>query len=236
VTAYGYIRVSTEGQADSGLSLDAQRQAIERYASSRGLTCTVLFCDAAESAGTPLEDRPSGAELLERLVPGDHVIVTRLDRAWRNAADCLQITNRWKNRNITLHVIDLGLDISTPIGRFFLTIAAAFAEMEREIGRERTVAALAEKKRQGFALGNNAPFGQRYSPTRRLEHDPREQAILTIMSLRHAEGAHPERIARDLNEQGYTTRGGRPWFAKDVTRLLAKRAPLPDTGGAAPSD
>src|SRR5262245_34464271 len=89
--AYGYIRVSSDEQADSGLGLEAQRQRIRAYCEAKGLLLTMLFEDPAISGGKPLSSRPAGSRLLadarrHRAV----VIVAKFDRLFRSVADAAQ--------------------------------------------------------------------------------------------------------------------------------------------------
>src|SRR4051812_22306451 len=85
---YGYVRVSTQKQADQGLSLEQQEEQIKRYFEFRlqpqGYQWGGMFRDAATSGKTPMLLRPSGGELSRAVEKGDVVVVAKLDRAFRN--------------------------------------------------------------------------------------------------------------------------------------------------------
>ena len=108
-SAMGYVRVSTDEQAASGLGLAAQRDRIAAYGRLRGLQLAGIEEDAGVSGGTPLAARVGG----ERLVRGlrrrasRHVVMLKLDRGFRNAADCLATVEAWERQRVTLHIIDL---------------------------------------------------------------------------------------------------------------------------------
>jgi DNA invertase Pin-like site-specific DNA recombinase len=79
---------------------------------------------------------------------GDVVIAPKLDRLFRSALDALQVAEDLRKRGVSLHLLDLGSDISGGLSKLFLTIAAAFAEAERDRIRERMRAAAWEPVRQ----------------------------------------------------------------------------------------
>lgn len=158
--AYGYVRVSHRKQEISGLSLEAQESKIRAYASYRSLSLVEpLFVDSAVSASkTRLGARPAGSRLFKALRPGDHVIVAKIDRAWRNASDALGIVDSWLGMGVTLHLLDIQVDTSTPLGKVFFTILAAFAEWEASQISERTIAGLEQARLRG-SLTVDPPMG-----------------------------------------------------------------------------
>jgi len=226
--ALAYIRVSTTEQANEGVSLDAQRSAMESYCQLRGMELEAVFEDAAVSAGTPLADRPAGAELVAAVERGDGqaVVALKLDRLFRDAGDCLDVTRRWDGQGVALHLIDLGgqaIDTSTAMGRMFLTMLAGFAEMERNLIRERTQAAMDHKKAKGERVGH-IPFGCTVAADGvLLEVCPAEQDTIEAMLARLNNGLSLRATARSLNEAGYTNRG-RPWSYSAVNRISKREA------------
>ena len=150
----GYIRVSSEDQAESHLSLDAQKQQIEAYCTFKGLSLTQILCDEAISGGKPIQSRPAGSELFTLIDEGNTtaVVATKLDRLFRDALDCLQVNAILQASNVHLHLLDLNVDTSNAMGKAFLTIAAAFAELELNRGKERTRDALRALKERGVDL------------------------------------------------------------------------------------
>src|SRR4030088_812600 len=111
MNVFGYCRVSTAEQANSGLSLDTQKQQITGYAMMKGWTVAAFFVEAGVSGSVPLAERPEGQRLLASLQTGDTIITAKLDRAFRSAADALGTLEQLKDDKIALHMIDLGGDV-----------------------------------------------------------------------------------------------------------------------------
>jgi putative DNA-invertase from lambdoid prophage Rac len=138
MAVYGYARVSTARQASEGESLDVQRRQIEGYALMHGLTPAGVVVEEGVSGFVPVAERPAAGPLFARLGKGDVVIAPKLDRLFRSAFDALKVVEDLKKRGVALHLLDLGGDISgNGLSKLFLTIAAAFAEAERDRIRER---------------------------------------------------------------------------------------------------
>jgi putative DNA-invertase from lambdoid prophage Rac len=112
VTVYGYVRVSTERQADEGVSLDEQIRRIEGRALEQGWHLAETFIERGISGSVPLGDRPEGARLVAALQPGDVVIAAKLDRMFRSAWDALNVIRDFQRRRISLWLLDLGGDVS----------------------------------------------------------------------------------------------------------------------------
>ena len=163
---YGYCRVSTLRQANEGESLDVQRRQIEGYAHMHGLTLAGVVVEEGVSGSVPVEDRPVGGPLFAKLERGDIVIAAKLDRLFRSALDALKVVESLKKRGVKLHLLDLGGDIAgNGLSKLFLTIAAAFAEAERDRIRERIGQVKADQKARGRYLGGKVPFGFRRGET-----------------------------------------------------------------------
>mgnify|MGYP001565920212 FL=1 len=145
--AYGYCRVSTEEQAREGISLDAQEEKIHQYANLKDLELLEVIRDEGAS-GKDLE-RP-GLQRLLHLIEDEQaeaLIVYKLDRLTRNTSDLLQLVEEiFKDGNTRFFSITEDIDTNSAMGKFFLTIMGAMAQMERELVSERTKAALLYKK------------------------------------------------------------------------------------------
>ena len=224
--AVGYVRVSTEEQATEGVSLEAQELALRAYAAMRGFELVELVRDEGVSAGKALATREGGRRVLE-LVRGRKVAAVigwKLDRLFRDCADCLLVTADWDKRAVSLHLIDMGgqaVDTSSAMGRFFLTVMAGAAELERNQVRDRTSAAMAHKASKGEYTGGQVPYGYRLDGAR-LVADDAEQAVLTVAMDAHAEGLSLRAIARRLAERGFTPRTGKGWHASTVRQLVTR--------------
>jgi hypothetical protein len=124
MAVYGYCRVSTARQASEGESLDVQRPQIEGYAHMHGLTLRGVTVDEGVSGSIPVNERPKGGPLFAKLRKGDIVIAPKLDRLFRSALDALQVVEDLRKRGVSLHLLDLGGDISgNGLSKLFLTIA-----------------------------------------------------------------------------------------------------------------
>src|SRR5262249_55914494 len=140
-TAIGYIRVSSEEQADSGLGLEAQRQRIRAYCEMKGLSLATIFEDAGVSGGKALATRPAGAQLMAEAKKNKPVlVVAKFDRLFRSVADAAQTIADFDKRGIELVAIAEGFDMTNPYGRAMAQMASVFAELERAMIRERTKA------------------------------------------------------------------------------------------------
>ena len=116
--AIGYIRVSSEDQADSGLGLEAQRQRIRAYCESKALHLAKIFEDPGISGGKALSIRPAGARLLATAHKGKSVIVVaKFDRLFRSVADAAQSIVDFDKMGIELVAIAEGFDMTNPYGR-----------------------------------------------------------------------------------------------------------------------
>jgi DNA invertase Pin-like site-specific DNA recombinase len=229
IPAIAYVRVSTDEQAAEGVSLDAQVASVRAYAALRGLELVDVVVDAGVSAGTPLADRVGGAIVLDAVKRRKvrAVVAVKLDRVFRNAGDCLTTTEGWDRAGVALHLVDMGgqaIDTSSAMGRFFLTVMAGAAEMERNLIRERTSSALAHKRAEGRRTSKDAPFGWRIGADGdTLErHDDEQRALALIQSLR-AGGMSVRAIVAHLEANGVASRGTR-WHKTTVERVLSRAA------------
>lgn len=188
MTVYGYVRVSTDRQADEGVSLSAQERTLAGYALMQGLQLEQTFVEQGVSGATPLALRSEGSRLLTTLRPGDVVLTPKLDRMFRSALDALRVLERLHAEKIGLHMLDLGGDVTgNGISKLVFTILSAVAEAERDRIRERIVEVKRDQRRQGRYLGGIVPFGYRRGADGELIADAAEQVI-----VRHAQALRQE--------------------------------------------
>ncbi len=189
-----------------------------------------IVTDAGVSGGKPLGKREGGQWLLTaiRRRQADGVVMLKLDRMFRNAGDCLTTVEQWERQGVSLHIADLGgnaIDTTSAAGRFMLVVLAGAAEMERNLTRERTRAALTIKKANGQRTGG-IPYGFDVADDgSTLIENPAEQLILAdIRSMRH-QGLKLKQIAAELTERGVPTKTGRSvWGHQVVARIVGRRA------------
>jgi putative DNA-invertase from lambdoid prophage Rac len=186
MAVYGYCRVSTTRQVDEGESLDVQQRQLEGYAHMHGLKLTRIEVEKGVSGSVPVDQRPVGGALLAKLERGDVLVAAKLDRLFRSALDALNTVALFKEKGVALHLLDLGGDIAgNGLSKLFLTIAAAFAEAERDRIRERIGQSKADQKARGRYLGGIIPFGFRRGEDGDLvRHESEQEAIREIIRLR----------------------------------------------------
>jgi DNA invertase Pin-like site-specific DNA recombinase len=227
--AIGYIRVSTEEQAREGLSLAAQAEKIRSYAALMGLELVKVIDEAGVSGSVRLADRPGGALIanLGRSKAIRHVIAVRLDRLFRDCADCLLQTRAWDKAGVALHVLDLGggtLNTASALGRFFISTIAAAAELERGLVSERTAAVMNHLREKRRAYGP-VPLGYRRDGDN-LVGDQAELEIVRRILKERARGLTFAEIAATLNRERVPTKKGNGacWHPSSVRKVA--RNPL----------
>ncbi len=222
--AIGYIRVSTEDQAREGVSLDNQRAKIRAYAELKDLELLDIIEDAGLSAKNL--NRPGAREVLRLAKAGeiDAVIVFKLDRMFRSTVDALETTRHFDKWGIAFHSINENLDTKSAMGKFFFTLTAAIAEMERGIVSERTKAALQHKRSLGEKTGGDVPFGYQ-ADNGMLTPDRREQHVIRLINQLKADGHSLRAIASELRKRGYKSKTGKTtWNPKTVAKLIERAA------------
>jgi DNA invertase Pin-like site-specific DNA recombinase len=203
MAVYGYTRVSTDRQADEGESLGAQKRTIEGYAMMLGLELAKVFVERGVSGAKPFGERLQGAALLAMLKPGDVVITPKLDRMFRSASNALAALDDLKRHQISLHMIDLGGDVTgNGISKLVFTILSAVAEAERDRIRERVRDVKADQRTRGRYLGGTTPFGYRVGEGGELIEDPAQQMAIKRIRALHRSGRSLRAIAEDMKARG----------------------------------
>ena len=154
--AIGYLRVSTDKQADSGLSIEAQRAKVEALATLNDCQLIDVVVDAGASAKSL--DRPGWQRVMDA-VHGRQVgavLIAKLDRCTRSVADLASLIDTFSRRGVALISAAESLDTSSAGGRLVVNVLGAVAQWEREATAERTSAALQVLKAQGRATGGVA--------------------------------------------------------------------------------
>lgn len=224
--ALGYVRCSTAEQAIDGLSLMAQRGRITSWCEATGAELVDVIEDAGVSGTRPLAERPGGTHVASLLVARkpevDTVIVARLDRLGRDAAETLSYLRQFARGSLGLVSVADRIDLGTPQGRAMAQMSAVFAELERALIAQRTADALGELRSQGRVYGA-VPFGFRSEGDRLVVCDV-EQRVLTRIKRLRGRGLSYDRIARSLNRSGVPAKRGGRWHAMSV-RSVALTAP-----------
>src|SRR5215218_9678408 len=183
---YAYTRVSTGRQADEGESLGAQQRRVDGYAQMNDMRVDRHFVERGVSGSVPLAERPQGAALLGLVKPGDVIITPKLDRCFRSALDALDVLQRLKEGGVSLHMIDLGGDVTgNGISKLLFTILSAVAEAERDRIRERISDVKRDQRQRGRYLGGKVPFGYRVDADGALiEFEEEQTAVREMVALR----------------------------------------------------
>lgn len=135
----GYARVSTTHQ-----NLDSQILALEKYG------CTKIYTERKSGRSAK---RPILQQVLEKLEPGDTLVIFKLDRLSRGTRHLLTLMEYFEKNDINFVSIQNSIDTSTTVGKFFFTVMSAFAEMEADLIRERVVFGLEAAREKGVVLG-----------------------------------------------------------------------------------
>ena len=155
-----YVRVSTKDQTTLNQELE-----LEKYCERSEYEIYKIYKDEGVS-GT--KTSREGLDLMlqdMRKKYFDAIVVWKLDRLGRSVQHLLQLLQEFQNKNVRLIITETNIDTSTPQGKFFFTIIGAFAELEREIIRDRIYAGLDRAKKQGKSLGR--PKGSKDKKRRR---------------------------------------------------------------------
>ncbi|WP_244332104.1 recombinase family protein [Gordonia polyisoprenivorans] len=199
----GYVRVSTEEQADSRLGIQAQEAALHAEAARRGWELTILRDEGLSGSQVNPGLRSALAQLSAGLADG--LVVTKLDRLARSVVHAAEIMERARTQRWSLIMLDVQVDTTTASGEAMANMLATFAQFERRLIGERTKAALAAKKAQGVTLG-------------------RPRLVSTVVARRivgmREEGLSFGAIAAELTAAGELSPAGRPtWQATTVRRI-----------------
>jgi site-specific DNA recombinase len=191
----GYVRVSTDRQAEHGVSLEAQEAKIRAMATVQGADLIEVVVDGGESAKSL--NRPGLQRIMTLVNSGkvQAVIVAKLDRLTRSVKDLCGLLELFEKRKVALISVAEALDTGSAAGRLVITIMGAVSQWEREAIGERTRDALRHKRGNGERVGNIA-FGYRLSADdRHLEPDGDEQAALAAIRELRTAGHSLRRIA-----------------------------------------
>lgn len=216
--AWGYMRVSTQEQFRSGLSLGEQARQITMYCNNMILDLgpTVRsdrergveewperLCEEAASAyKRRFSLRPVGGFMCENMLRGDHIVIAKTDRAFRNGLDAAQQVETWAARGVTVHLLDIpGQNVSVFPGKLMLVMAAYFAEWESFRRSERIADAKAQARRRKRPSVTSPPLGYHWHYTfgnkHLVPHWEEVRSARTIFLL-HQEGMNNEAIYFEL--------------------------------------
>ena len=210
---YIYVRVSTSMQVD-GYSLDAQRDRLKKFAEFQDMEVIREYSDEGKS-GKSVTGRPEFINMLKDIENNrddvDYILVFKLSRFGRNAADVLNSLQLIQDYGVNLICVEDGIDSSKDSGKLTITVLSAVAEIERENILVQTMEGRKQKAREGKWNGGPAPFGYRLAPQNEsLVIEPEEAEIVKIIFNQFAYSKMGlVSIANYLNERGYAKQKNR---------------------------
>jgi len=210
MTVIGYLRVSTSEQGDSGAGISAQRAAIEAHAHRQGWGPVCMVEEVASAKN--VSGRPGLSEVLDALRRGEAstLVCSKVDRLSRSTKDFTSLMETAQREGWALVALDLGLDLSTPMGEAMAAMVATFSQLERRLIAQRTREALAARRAAGVVLGRPRVLSE---------------ALRTRIRELREEGHTLAAIANTLTAENVpTAQGGQRWYPGTVAKILKAAA------------
>ena len=221
--AIGYIRVSTEKQANEGVSLEAQEAKIVTWCKANGYELVRVYVDAGIS-GKRMDTRKELLAALASLKKGMALVSYSLSRLARSTKDALAIGEAVAKKKADMVSLTEQIDTTTAAGKMMFQMLSVLAEFERNLVAERTTNALQHKKRTGQKYTNQTPYGFEAIEGRLVQVQQEAEIVAEIQASRTG-GNTLQFIADDLNGRGIPTKTGKTW-APATIHLLLKRSSL----------
>ncbi len=223
--AVAYIRVSTQGQAQDGVSLDAQRSKIEAWCVANDYELIAVHVDAGLSGGRA-DNRPSlQAALADACKQRAAVVVYSLSRLARSTKDAIVISERLAKGGADLVSLSEKIDTTSATGKMVFRLLAVLAEFERDQIAERTKSALVHLKSQRKRISGRIPFGYDLADDHEtLIVNEREREAIRLMQALKAEGWSLRRIGAELTKRRIGTKTGTSWSAQAIKGILQREA------------
>ncbi|MGE6553248.1 recombinase family protein [Bacillus mycoides] len=182
---YGYARVSAQDQ-----NLDTQIEQLLKYGIDKIIK---------EKISGVSQEKIELDDLLSRLIKGDTLVVTRMDRLGRNTIQLLQFVEHLREKGVHFAVLNLGIDTRTPTGKFFLTVMSAFSELDREMIKEKQIAGIKLAKQKGVYRGRIKKYTEQHAG---MNHaiELRQQTKKTIKEICAITGVSQAALYRKLRE------------------------------------
>lgn len=218
--AIGYVRVSTQGQADDGVSLAAQRAKIQAWCAANDYELVAIFEDAGLSGGS-MNGRDGLHSAMKAATKGMALVSYSISRLARSTRDMLDIADRLERQGADLVSLTEKIDTTSAAGRMVFRLLAVLSEFERDLVGERTKAALQHKKSKGEKYGP-VPFGFTEIEGRLVEVRREAKSVAEIIRMRQRGLAYGQ-IAAQLNADGVIGKKGGQWHASTVRYVLNRQ-------------
>ncbi len=222
--ALGYIRVSTEAQADDGISLEAQKAKVHAWADLHDCQLVDVFADAGIS-GSKADNRPGLQKAVSMACKHKAALVVySLSRLARSTLDAIRLSEQLSRSGADLVSLTEQLDTTTAAGKMVFRLLAVLAEFERDQLGERTRTAMRYLQRQGRRVSRYPPFGWDLSDDKdMLVPNAAEQETLAMMRELREHGLSYRHISLELEQRGIPTKqGGSRWSPKVVRGILIR--------------
>ena len=218
-----YLRVSTDKQADHGVSLETQRAKVQSYAALYDLDLVAVEVDAGESAKSLVRPALDRALAMLRTGKADALLVVKLDRLTRSVRDLCDLVDRYfRDGKRALLSVGEQVDTRSASGRMVLNVMSSVGQWEREAIGERTSVAMQHKASQGEYTGGKAPYGYAIATDGvALVAIEAEQAVITEARALRTAGMSLRKVAEILDSKGLRARNGRTFAASQVARMVA---------------
>ena len=221
---YLYTRVSTSMQVD-GYSLDAQRDKLRKYAAYEDMIVAGEYSDEGFS-GKNIQGRQEFQRMLNDIQDGkddvSYVLVFKLSRFGRNAADVLNSLQLMQDFGVNLICVEDGIDSSKDAGKLMISVLSAVAEIERENIRTQTMAGREQKAREGKWNGGFAPYGYKLENGNLVIAEDEVEVIRVIYDRYIHTNEGVAGVAKYLNRNGYTKKLRQnntiPGFSRDFVK------------------
>jgi DNA invertase Pin-like site-specific DNA recombinase len=214
-----YLRVSTDEQAESGLSLSHQREKTKALADVYDWELVEVIQDERSAKNVNREGLQRVLSLVRsRKIEG--VIVYKLDRLTRVQRDLMDLLAVFDRFGVSLVSVSEKLDTQSASGRFFVGMLGLIAQWERETIGERTQAAMTQLRKKGKRFSRIAPYGWRYDSQGGMVEVETEQETKRMIGKLSERGFSLRKIATELENQGRNPRNGKRWHPGTVASVL----------------
>jgi DNA invertase Pin-like site-specific DNA recombinase len=218
-----YCRVSTDMQANEGVSLEAQSAKAKAWCIANDYHVAEIYVDAGLS-GKRADNRPELQRALADCTKGEALVVYSLSRLARSTIDTIEISETLNKKKADLVSLQEKLDTTTAAGKMMFQMLAVLAEFERNLVSERTTMALQHKKSKGERVGQ-IPYGSSVADDGvLLVSDDYQQRVITFVKNCKRKGLSIRATVTELTNKGYKPQGAK-WHRTTVARILqgAKR-------------
>lgn len=221
--AIGYLRVSTEEQAQSGFGLEAQEASVRSFAEAIGCELVAIEADPGVSGSTRPGDRPGFARILERAARREFsvILVKRFDRIARNIGYAVTTSNALvDDHGVTIRSVTEPIDTGSAAGKMLFAVLAAMAEGERDAIVDRTKGGRIQKATKGGFAGGRIPYGYSSDGQGGLVIDEGQRPTIERIFAENGAGRTLQAIADGLNRDGIPSPTGRRWWPSGVSYVL----------------